>query len=196
MAIEKSGFHNQNAIIAKIQTALTAMLTDLGITVGAGGWQVLRSNQPTIQALQNNSVYYDIVSKRRIGTQGTRSYLKTGLNPSWEDKTVWYEEYLVQVSGFKQRDPSTDVVSTVTSSDIIALLQGCLNSNGALGGKNYFNTSWMQLIKSTEIRELDYETDSGLKEKMPQFDFLLVVEQTLTEAIKSADKVEITTNRV
>lgn len=189
MAIDKTGFHNQNAVIAKIQTALTNMLTDLTVT----GWQVLRSNQPTIQALQNNSVYYDIVSKRRIGTQGAKSLKGTS---GWKDVSVWYEEYLVQVSAFKQREPSTDTTSTLTSSDVIALLQGCVNSNGALAGKDYFSTSWLQLIKSTDIRELDYETDSGLKEKMPQFDFLLVVEQTLTEGINEASEIEMETHGV
>lgn len=193
MAISTTGFHNQNAIIAKIQTALTNMLSDLGIT----GWQVLRSNQPTIQALQNNSVYYDIVSKRRIGTQGVKSVMVEvqGVK-SWQDVSVWYEEYLVQVSGFLQRNPDTDTESTTSSSDIIALLQGTLNSNGAIDGKNYFGQDWMQLIKSTAIREIDYETDSGLKEKMPQFDFLLVVEQTLTKGIENADKIDMNINRV
>ena len=100
------------------------------------------------------------------------------------------------MSGFKQRDPETDDVNTLSSSDVISLLQGCVNSNGALSEKNYFNSGWIQLIKSTDIRELDYETDSGLKEKMPQFDFLLVVEQILTEGINSADKIEMTTRRV
>lgn len=189
MAIETGGYHNQNDIISKIQSALESMLADLNIT----GWQVLRSNQPTIQALQNNSVYYDIISKRRVGTQGTKS-IKA--NNAWQDISVWYEEYLVQVSGFKQRDPDTDGVATVTSSDIISLLQGCVNSNGALAATNYFNSDWLQLIKSTDIRELDYETDSGLKEKMPQFDFLLVVEQTLTKGVNEAEKVEITTEPV
>lgn len=186
MAINTTGYYNQNTVISKVQTALTAMLTDLGIT----GWQVLRSNQPTIQALQNNSVYYDIVSKRRVGTQGTKS-VKT--NNGWTDKTVWIEEYLIQVSGFKQREPDTDGVSTLSSSDVIALLQGCINSNGVLADKNYFSADWIKLIKSTDIRELDYETDSGLKEKMPQFDFLLVVEQTLTKGTNIVDKIEMNT---
>lgn len=193
MAINTTGYHNQNAIIEKVQSALTSMLTDLGIS----GWQVLRSNQPTVQELQNNSVYHDIISKRRIGTQGVKSILvETQGVKNWVDVSVWYEEYLVQVSGFKQRDVSTDSASTTTSSDVIALLQGCINSNGAINGKNYFNVDWLQLIKSTDIRELDFETDSGLKEKMPQFDFLLVVEQTLTKGIEKADTIDMNIHRV
>ena len=189
MAIVVNGYHNQNAIIAKIQTALTEMLSDLGIT----GWQVLRSNQPTIQALQNYSVYYDIISKVRIGTQGSKSVL---IENNWQDVSVWYEEYLIQVGAFLQRNPDTDDVTTQTSSDIIALLQGCINTNGAFGQKNYFGADWLQLIKSTRIREIDYETDSGLKEKMPQFDFSLVVEQTLTKGIEKVDEIEMNTYRV
>lgn len=193
MAITTNGFHNQNSIIAKIQSALEEMLEDLGIT----GWQVLRSNQPTIQALQNNSVYYDIISKTRIGTQGSKS-VQVELDgvKNWQDVSVWYEEYMIQVSAFLQRKPETDTVSTLSSSDVIALLQGCINTNGALGQKNYFSSDWLQLIKSTAIREIDYETDSGLKEKMPQFDFLLVVEQTLTKGIEKVDAVDIDTHRV
>ena len=191
--ITTSGYHKQNEIISKIQSAFIGMLSDLGIT----GWQVLRNNQPTIQALQNNSVYYDIISKRRIGTQGSKSVLfEVNGSKVWKDVSIWYEEYLIQVSGFKQRDVNTDTDSTMSSSDIIALLQGCVNSNGAIDGKNYFNTDWLQLIKSTDIRELDFETDSGLKEKMPQFDFILVVEQTLSKEIEDTDEIEMNINRV
>ncbi len=195
MAISTTGYHNQNQIIAKIQTALTAMLTDLNIT----GWQVLRNNQPTIQAVQNNSVYYDIISKRRIGTQGTRSKMITaGQTPTtaWVDDTIWYEEFLIQVSGFKQRSPDSDTALTMTSSDVISLLQGCINANGVLADRNYFVEPWIQLIKSTSLREIDYETDSGLKEKMPQFDFFLVVEQSLSKGINKVDDIELNTYRV
>lgn len=189
MAISTNGYHNQNAIIAKIQTALTNMLADLNIT----GWQVLRANQTTIQALQNNSVYYDIISKRRIGTQGTKSVL---VNGGWTDETKWVEEYLIQVGAFLQRDPDTDTVETLSSSDIISMLQGCVNSNGVLADKNYFSENWLQVIKSTNIRELDYETDSGLREKMPQFDFLLVIEQVMTKDIHNVDDIDLDMYRV
>lgn len=189
MAVNTSGYHNENSVLAKIQTALTDMLSDLSIT----GWQVLRANQPTIQALQNQSVYYDIISKRRIGTQGVKPML---VNNAWQDVSVWYEEFLIQVGGFKLRDPDTDTVATLSSSDIIGMIQGCINSNGALGAKNYFVSDWLQLIKSTSLREIDFETDSGKKEKMVQFDFLLVVEQTLAKDIESADKIEMDMERI
>jgi len=189
MAINVDSFHNQNAIIAKIQSALTLMLSDLGIN----DWQVLRSNQSTIQALQNNSVYYDIISKRRIGTQGTKSVM---INGSWTDQTKWYEEYLIQVGAFLQRNPDEDNEGTLSSSDIVSMLQGCVNSNGVLASKNYFSENWIQVIKSTNIRELDYETDSGLREKMPQFDFILVIEQVMNKDIHSVDDIDMDIYRV
>lgn len=195
-------YHGRNNILSHLVTAFNSMLTDLGLD---STWIVVSNNQPTIQGLQNNTVYIDIVSKRRYGTQGTKS-IKIG--DDWYDSSVWYEELLVQVGGFLQRNPQTDDENTLTSSDVIGLLQGCVNANNDVGGvgvgqnkygvknRTYFTDEWMQVIKSTELRELDYETDSGLKEKLPQFDFVLVVEQNI---LKKADKItnmEVRTERI
>lgn len=200
MAIETSNFHGNNEIISVINTALNQMLEDFGLK--DQGWQVLRSNQPTIQAIKNNTVYFDIISKRRLGVQGTKS-IKDDETGQWREASVWFEEILVQVSAFKQRDPNTDTAATLTSSDIVNYLQGCVNANNDLGPdiniKNkhsYFAYDWLQVIRSTEVRELDFETDSGLKEKYPQFDFLLVVEQTLLKKIQQIANINITTERI
>ena len=200
--METTNYHSRNNVLSHLVTAFNTMLTDLGL---ANTWTVVSANQPTLQGLQNNTIYIDIISKRRYGTQGTKS-IKT--NNGWYESSVWFEEMLVQVGGFLQRNPQTDDVDTLTSSDVVGLLQGCVNSNNDMGGvgtgqnkygvkkRSYFVENWMQVIKSTELRELDYETDSGLKEKLPQFDFVLVVEQNILKKADEISNIEIGTERI
>lgn len=190
-----NGYHGRNEILSKIIDGIKLMLAEYNLS---NSWQVASLNQPTIQGLQNNTVYVDIISRRRYGTQGTKP-VKT--NTGWAESSVWYEELLVQVGAFKQRDPNTDTVSTLTSSDVIEYLQGCVNGNvdfGVLGlkKKSYFAGDWLEVIRSTDVRELDYETDSGLKEKFPQFDFTLVVGQNLLKTNVNFANIEIETERI
>lgn len=197
-----SSYHGRNEILAALVKAIESMLKDFGLD---STWQVASLNQPTIQALQNKTVYVDIISRRRYGTQGTKAVL---VNGSWKNRTVWFEELLIQVGGFLQRDPATDDVSTLTNTDVIEYLQGCINANTDFGTtlnttnsygvsrKSYFEKDWLQLIRSTDLRELDYETDSGLKEKFPQFDFYLVVEQALTKDVDAIDAVDVETHPI
>lgn len=200
--METNGYHGNNYVLSYVITALNAMLADFNLSQT---WQVVRSNQPTIQAMQNNTIYVDIISKRRYGTQGTKSVkVETG----WKNASVWFEELIVQVSGFKQRDPQNDTVETLTSSDVVGYLQGCVNANTDLGTsqqrsnqygvakRTYFGADWLQVIRSTELKELDYETDSGLKEKFPTFDFYLVVEQKLIQSEKAIDDIEVDTHPI
>jgi hypothetical protein len=62
--------------------------------------------------------------------------------------------------------------------------------------KSYFEGNWLEVIRSTDVRELDYETDSGLKEKFPQFDFTLVVGQNLLKTDVNFANIEIETERI
>lgn len=197
-----TNYHSRNLILSRLVSAFTAMLADFGLS---NTWTVVSANQPTIQVLQNNTIYIDIISRRRYGTQGTKS-VKT--NSGWVDSTVWFEEMLIQVGGFLQRKPATDDVNTLTSSDVVAYLQGCVNGNNMIGSESvrvneygvhkrtYFTDDWMQVIRSTDLRELDYETDSGLKEKFPQFDFVLVVEQNILKTTGEIANIEIETERI
>lgn len=197
-----SGYHGRNEILNELITGIKAMLTDFNL---ASTWQIASLNQPTIQGLQNNTVYVDIISRRRFGTQGTKP---EKINGAWTDVSVWYEELLVQVGAFKQRNPATDTTATLTSSDVIEYLQGCVNGNNDFGTgargtdvfglnrKSYFGKDWLEVIRSTDMRELDYETDSGLKEKFPQFDFTLVVGQKLLKTGVDFANIEIGTERI
>ena len=202
--ITNDNYHSTNQIISVIRQGLINMLSEFPVgnsTLGAT-WNVARNNQPTLQGLQNNTVYFDIISKRKIGFQGTKSEYDTESN-TWNEVTRWHEEYLIQVSAFLQRNAQTDTVNTLTSSDIISYLQACINSNTDFGtagnnilNKNYFQNDWVQVIQSKEIREIDFETDSGLKEKFPQFDFLMIVKQSLLKTNQEIDNIDITTQGV
>ena len=177
--IDKSNYINENKILSIIKQALDNMLALANID-----WQVVVNNQPTIQAMQNNTVYFDVISKRRIGTQGVNS---KKVNGSWVNTTSWVEDVLVRISAFRQRLPETDTELTLTSNDVIGYIQGCINSNYDTGDttlrgvRTWFNNLRIEVVKSTDIRIIDYETDSGLKEYFPQFDFTLLVHQEITD---------------
>ena len=200
--VNNTYYHARNEILAVLMKAVENMLKDFGLEET---WQVATANQPTIQALQNKTVYVDIISRRRYGTQGTKPVLVNGV---WQDATVWYEELLVQIGGFLQRDPDNDTDKTLTSTDVIEYIQGCINANTDLGNetetvsrygvprKSYFEEDWLEIIRSTNLRELDYETDSGLKEKFPQFDFTLVVNQKLLKNMPAFASIELETERI
>lgn len=195
--MDKSKYHNFNQLVAEIRQALTNALSVLGYST----WQVVRANQSTIQALQNDTVYFDIVSRRRYGVQGSKPIKQ---DDDWVVQSMWYEELLIQVSAFKQRNPDTDTTDTITSSDVIVLLQGLINGSGDIGVQysgdfekpRLFQDPDFQLIRSTDIREIEFETDSGLKDKFPQFDFLLVVEQRLLKKIEKIDTIELENKRI
>lgn len=145
------------------------------------GWSVAQANQPSIQALQNKMVYWDVISRRRLGVQG--ELLSGGLwGNDWERTPVWYEIWLIQVSAFMMRT-ETEVTSALAfnSQDAIVNLQAYVN-DPFYGLSKYFKRTPggvpdTQVIRSTDIRNIDFETDSGLKQKFPQFDFEIVMKR-------------------
>lgn len=201
--IEGKLYYSQNFLIVYIKQALEFMLGEFGLwSPVSPRWKVVRANQPTIQAMQDNTVYFDIISKQRIGVQGTRP-IKDDDDGGWKLETIWFEEYLIQVSAFRKRDVEKDNASTVMSSDVISYLQACINANNDFGGfpiggsKTYFGSiDGISVVRATDIREIDYETDSGLKDKLPQFDFKLIVRQRLLKKTPSIDKIDIETKRI
>lgn len=188
-------YHNENAIMVQIRDLLLRILRAHGIE----DWGVIRNNQPTIQKMQNNTVYFDVVSKRRYGVQGSKPIQDSG---KWYQAAHWFEDWLIQVSAFRQRDPETDDEDTVTSVDIITVLQACINGGGKMtltnnrGYASWLGVDWLNIIRSTDLREIDYETDSGLMDKFPQFDFNLVVEQSLVKDDPNISGVALKAKRV
>lgn len=188
-------YHNENMILAEVRNMLLRMLTACGYS----DWDVIRNNQPTIQKMQNNTVYFDVVSKRRYGVQGSKQLKSDG---NWYEIGHWFEDWLIQVAAFKQKNPDTDDETTTTSIDIITVLQACVNGGGpkSLKDKNnyasWLGVDWLNIIRSTDLREIDYETDSGLMDKFPQFDFELVVEQSLVKENVNVSGVNLITKRV
>ena len=187
-------FHTFYDVALKIYSNLQLMLAYY--PRGASDWKVAQSNQPTIQALQDKTVYFDVISRRRIGQQG--SIQRENMNNRWYSCPHWFEEWIIQVSCFSIRNPNDDPSSTTFGVDIASYLQGCVNSVKGVQNSDraYFSESWIDVIRSGEIREIDFETDSGLKEKFPQFDFGLVIEQTLAIPENSVQTVATTVQGV
>lgn len=184
-------YHPENSVIALICKTLQAMLNAAGYT----DWVVLRSNQPTLQEIQNNCIYIDVISKRRLGVQGDK--LANNSN-QWSQASVWYEEWDIQISGFKQRNPETDSIDTITSTDVITILQGMINGGGIqpIGASTWWPYPWLNIIRSTTVNIFDYETDSGLREKLPTFDFTMVIEQAIKSEVGNISEIEGDLHRV
>lgn len=182
-----------NDILASIQAGFQDCINETPLM---NGWSVAQANQPSIQALQNKMVYWDVISRRRLGVQG--ELLSGGFGTFWRQVPVWYEIWLIQVSAFMMRT-ETEITSALAfnSQDAIVNLQAYVNDfdNGL--------SKWFkrepggvpdtQVVRSTDIRNIDFETDSGLKQKFPQFDFEIVMRRVPSRgniAIKYADIVE------
>ena len=190
-----------NVILGAIQAGLidctrkTPLMND---------WGVAQANQPSIQALQDKMVYWDVISRRRLGVQG--ELLSGGPRGNdWERTPVWHEIWLIQVSAFMMRaesEYSSDV--TFNSQDAIVNLQAYVN-DPFRGLSYWFKNSIAgvpdtQVIRSTDIRNIDFETDSGLKQKFPQFDFEIVMKRVPSRrdasALKNADVIDGETHPV
>lgn len=158
---------------------------------GYNDWVVMRNYQPSIQGLKDKAVYLYKVNKRRIGTQGLIT--EQDNIGDWQECDHWYEEILIQVSAFSKRNPETETIETITSEDVLDTLMAYINSASKV---QEWRTAGYEVIKSTNMRLLDYETDSGIQEKLPQFDFLLVLEQSKLKKIEKIGNIEIETKRV
>lgn len=178
---------NENQTWSFLVSQFNKVLTDNNIT----DWVVLRNYQPSIQGLKNKAIYLHKVSKRRIGTQGNTDILDE--NGEWQNVDHWYEEILIQVGAYKSINVNTDTVDTITSEDVLGLLLAYVNSARKVQD---WKSAGYEVIKATSMRLLDYETDSGIQEKLPQFDFLLVLEQSNLKKESKIDTIEITTKRV
>ena len=195
-SLEEYSYITENYIFSLLQVAIQSILERVSVEE-ASSWVIARMSQPTIQGLEDKTIYYDVVSRRRIGTQGNMSKRVDG---TWNTISHWYEEWLVQINGFKSRKYE-DTSETITSTDIISIIQGVFNSAPDMqidwiGQSGLLNNPRIKLIKSFDVRIGDYETDSGLKEKMPNFDISLVVEQYLSRPTADVDSVEIEEYRV
>ncbi len=157
---------------------------------GYEDWDIIRNYQPSIQGLKDKTIYLHKITKRRIGTQGNTNILT---NTGWNNVDHWYEETLYQVAAYKTIDVENDNENTITSEDVLSILLAYINS--ARKVQDWKNAGY-EVIKATNMRLLDYETDSGLQEKMPQFDFLLVQEQSNLKKTGTINTIEVITKRV
>ena len=183
-----------NHILAAIQAGLLECTLRTPLMYD---WSVAQANQPSIQALQDKMVYWDVISRRRLGVQGE---LLAGIlqGTSWKRTPVWHEIWLIQVSAFMMRtEKEVNSALAFNSQDAIVNLQAYVNDpfNGL--SKFFKRTSGgvpdTQVIRSTDIRNIDFETDSGLKQKFPQFDFEIVMRRVPSRNdinIDYIDKVE------
>lgn len=178
---------NDNQVWAFLITEFNKVLKEYGYE----DWVVLRNYQPSIQGLKDKAIYLHKISKRRIGTQGNVNVLDE--SGEWQNIDHWYEEVLIQVGAYKRIDINNDTKDTITSEDVLGVLLAFINSARKV---QEWKRSGFEVIKATNMRLLDYETDSGTQEKLPQFDFLVVLEQSNLKKVDKIDTIELETKRV
>jgi hypothetical protein len=178
---------NDNNIWAFLISEFNKVLKEYGYD----DWVIIRNYQPSIQGLKDKTIYLHKISKRRIGTQGNTSVLDNQGN--WQNIDHWYEEILFQVGAYKKIDINNDTKDTITSEDVLSILLAYINSARKVED---WKKAGYEVIKATNMRLLDYETDSGIQEKFPQFDFLLVLEQSNLKKIEKIDTIETEIKRV
>lgn len=187
-----------NDILEAIQAAFQDCINKTPLM---NGWSVAQANQPSIQALQDKMVYWDVISRRRLGVQG--ELLSGGISGNnWKGVPVWHEIWLIQVSAFMMRTERESALA-FNSQDAIVNLQAYVNDfeNGL---SSFFTRGTggipdTQVIRSTDIRNIDFETDSGLKQKFPQFDFEIVMKRVPSRSsftLKWTDVIEGETHPV
>ena len=109
-SLDEYSYITENYVFSLLQTAIHSILERVSITE-ASSWVIARMSQPTIQGLEDKAIYYDIVARRRIGTQGNMS---KKVDDTWNTISHWYEEWLIQISGFKSRkiDDTTETINS------------------------------------------------------------------------------------
>lgn len=157
----------ENQIWTSIFTLLNGVLTTKKIT----GWTIRQGNQPTIENMKDQSIYITRLASRRYGWQAHRD--------KWNETTgkmihseEYFQEILFQVSAFKKRNiTNTD---ELTSGDILNTFITFLQS---VDGVKAMHEKGFQTYRIQELREPAVVMDNDLYEKLPSFDFSVVLLQ-------------------
>lgn len=157
----------ENEIWASVFSLLNGILTKRGIT----DWTIMQGSQPTVEALRDKSIYITRLASRRYGWQAHRNKYNeaTGKMVHLEE---YFQEVLFQVSAFAKRHPEN--ISEKTSGDILNTLITYLQS---IEGVKDLHQKGFQTFRIAELREPAISDDSENYEKLPSFDFSLVLVQ-------------------
>lgn len=207
--VDTEGFISEPEMFKQICAAIQSIQDNTWFG-GIGGsdeikkWIVVNRNQSNPQSLQDCTIYFDIVSRTQYGTVG--EIMRGGRSTTDPTDTTpaslhWYENWLIQLSGFKLRS-SDQTSNDYSASDVMSVLRTAFNTSPDTGcyqsGKirTWFSTPQIQLIQTRPLRVMDYESDSGLLEKMAMFDLDIMVEQVVLKKNPVLNTIDITTRGV
>lgn len=157
----------ENQIWADIFTILNNILTVKKIT----GWTIRQGNQPTVENMQDSSIYITRLASRRYGWQAHRNKWNQTANKMIHSEE-YFQEILLQVSAFKKRNPSD--TNELTSGDVLNSFITFLQS---IDGVKAMQEKGFQTYRIQELREPAAVMDNDLYEKLPSFDFSIVLLQ-------------------
>lgn len=188
----KSELQVYNDIIGVIQSALT--------TIGATGWKIRQSAQPSIQGLVSPIVLVNYYDSKRYGWTTT--------NYVWDKKTQtgtgvikWRKDALFQLTFWKDTSdtakPTTDLQKYQTALDIATQVLSYFQSDygmDKLAANGYFRTVAARLYNPDVINDSDKYTRTPIIRMRFTFEEQMAVDETPnfitkeseSEAIKKA----------
>lgn len=174
----------------KIWTDIIAVLSVFMAAEGLTGWNIRQNEQPTMQGFKNNSVYLSRVASRRHGWQGKRDDWDAE-NAVMIHTETYMQEIMFQATAFHKRS-QTDATE-LTGGDVLNKIITFLMSTDGLLKMRAKN---LTLLRISELREPAIVSDSAIFEKLPSFDFTVIIEQTEQTAIGKADIATLNIKRV
>jgi len=173
---------NDNDIYDILFPAMSGFFTDQGIDV-----EVVRAYHPTSEGLPEVPVVQlHKISDRRYGWP----YRKTDVSDYTTERTTeQIIETTFQVSGYSR----LSVNSTYTTSDLMKLLSGFMQSDGFIAT---LEAADIEIIRITDLRTNYVKDEMDRWEESTSFDFVIFHDQITIEEINEVESVELSINRV
>lgn len=154
-------------------------------------WLIIQEQQPGIQALRDNTILLDKLYSARYGWQGRSDKIGDGGNLSHSEN--WISEISIKISFYKKRQRQKQNAQFPSAADVAEFVCAYLNSYDGI--KNFGNMGY-QMLPPRRVENPAFEAPSLGWRRMPNFDFLLIVPQSVERAQEALESWNLTVKRV
>lgn len=154
-------------------------------------WKIMQENQPGVQALRDKTVILDKLYSVRYGWQGRSDRLGSGGELVHGEK--WISEIAIKVSFFKKRQIQDAAAPFPSAADVAEFVCAYFNSGD---GIEKFEQMGYQILPPRRVENPAFESSSPGWRRMPNFDFVLIVPQSVERAQEEVSGWDLTVKRV